>query len=413
MTRMRAEMASVLDVYLNTVLVGQITQLPHDRSIFAFAEGYEQDPERPILSLGFLGIDHQLAYTPQPTQTRLHPFFSNLLPEGKLRRYVAEEARVHPDREFFLLGLAGDDLPGAVIIRRQGEPPQPEDMTPDPEDAEATSDAPIKFSLAGVQMKFSAIKEATGGLTIPATGRGGSWIVKLASETFEAVPENEAAMMTVAREAGLDVPEFDLVPIASVSGLPAGMRKDKRAYIVKRFDRMGRGRIHIEDMAQVFRQYPSEKYGKVSYRNIAEVVWRETGETGLREFIGRLVFNAAIGNGDMHAKNWSLIYRDGRNAELSPAYDLLTTLPYVSATETLALGLVGTKNFAEVDEARLIRLAEKANLPPEIVRSAARDAARRTAAAWSTQRGRLELPKAFIEAIDRHMERVPIIAAAG
>jgi len=404
-------MATVLNVYLNTVLVGQITPLPGDRSIFTFAESYEQNPERPTLSLGFLGLDRQLAYTPQPTQKRLHPFFSNLLPEGKLRQYVAKEAGVHPDREFFLLSLAGNDLPGAVIIRPEGEPPEPEAIAPGPMEAESNSDAPIKFSLAGVQMKFSAIQETNGGLTIPATGRGGSWIVKLASETFEAVPENEAAMMSVAKAAGLDVPAFGVVSIDNIAGLPEGMRQDRRAYIVKRFDRAGSDRIHIEDMAQIFRQYPTEKYGKLSYRNIAEVVWRETGETGLREFIGRLVFNAAIGNGDMHAKNWSLIYRDGRNAALSPAYDFLTTLPYVRGTETLALSLVGTKRFADIDEARFIRLAEQANLPPEIVRSAARDTARRTAAAWSELRHQLALPKPFIEAVDRHMETVPIIAA--
>ena len=37
----------------------------------------------------------------------------------------------------------------------------------------------LRFSLAGVQLKFSAINEASGGLTIPAKGVGGSWIVKL------------------------------------------------------------------------------------------------------------------------------------------------------------------------------------------------------------------------------------------
>ncbi len=58
---------------------------------------------------------------------------------------------------------------------------------------------------------------------------------------------------------------------------------------------------------------------------------------------------------------------------MGPAYDFLSTLAYVQGSESM--GLVGSKRFAEVDEARFIRLAEKADLPPEIVRAAAHDAA--------------------------------------
>ena len=59
-------------------------------------------------------------------------------------------------------------------------------------------------------MKFSAIMNATGGLTIPAKGVGGSWIVKLPSTKFDAVPENEFAMMNLAQMIGINVPEIML-----------------------------------------------------------------------------------------------------------------------------------------------------------------------------------------------------------
>lgn len=405
-------MAATLDVYLNTTLVGQITPLPGERSIFTFDEAYENAVDRPTLGLHFLGLDGGLVHDPRPVAARLHPFFSNLLPEGRLRDYIAEKANVHPDREFHLLALAGDDLPGAVVVRPQGHPVRLSDLAAGGNGDGPTLSGPIKFSLAGVQLKFSAVKDAHGGLTIPATGRGGSWIVKLPSRTHDAVPENEFAMMTLAKAAGFDMPAFDLVPLERIAGLPEGMRLDGRAFVVERFDRDGPQRIHIEDFAQVFGIYPHEKYRKVSYRNIAEVIWRETGERGLKEFVGRLVFNAAIGNGDMHAKNWSLVYRDGRKPQPSPCYDFVSTLTYVSGAETMALGMVGTKDFAGVDEARFIRLAEKADLPPEIVRRAARDAARRTAEAWADLRRRLDVPRTIVDAIDRHMPTVPIMAAA-
>ena len=67
----------------------------------------------------------------------------------------------------------------------------------------ARARAVLRFSLAGVQLKFSAVMEASGGLTVPAGGMGGSWIVKLPSARFAAVPENEFAMLELARRAGI------------------------------------------------------------------------------------------------------------------------------------------------------------------------------------------------------------------
>jgi serine/threonine-protein kinase HipA len=63
----------------------------------------------------------------------------------------------------------------------------------------------------------------------------------------------------------------------------------------------------------------------------------------------------------MHLKNWSLLYPDGRTPTLSPAYDLVSTVPYLPG-DRLALNLAGTKEFAEVTLARFGRLAERAHL---------------------------------------------------
>jgi serine/threonine-protein kinase HipA len=191
----------------------------------------------------------------------------------------------------------------------------------------------LHFSLAGVQLKFSAVKGAAGGLTIPTDGVGSSWIVKLPSAKFPNVPENEFAMMELARQVGIAVPETSLIPLSRISGLPSGIDAvGENAYVIKRFDRAANGeRIHIEDFAQVFAVYPERKYERASYRNIAEVLWVETGEAGIVEFIRRLVFNALIGNADMHLKNWSLIYSDRHHASLAPAYylsDIFNRYPY-------------------------------------------------------------------------------------
>ncbi|NDU91738.1 MAG: HipA domain-containing protein, partial [Ferrovum sp.] len=170
-------------------------------------------------------------------------------------------------------------------------------------------------------------------------------------------------------------------------------------------------RIHMEDFGQVFHLFPGEKYTRASYGNIARVIWTEMGEPGLQEFMARLVFNAAIGNGDMHVKNWSLIYPDGRKPGLAPAYDFLSTLTYVSGRETMALGLAGTKDFRDVSESLLTHFADKAGLPVEIVLDAARTTAKRIVEVWAGLRGSLDLPEKMKQAVDAHMLEVPLIAA--
>src|SRR3984885_11900115 len=323
-------MARVLNLYLDTSLVAQLTSVPGDRSILTLTEAYLADETRLTLSLGFKGEDNTIAYEPKTRQTKIDPYLSNLLPEGRLREYVAERDHVHPEREFELLRILGEDLPGGLIARLARDDGDANEPIADQEPTE--QDDPIKVSLAGVQMKLSALKDATGGLTIPATGKGGNWIVKFPSERFAAVPENEFWMMTLAKRVGLPTPEIDLVDVKSIGGMPEGIRNDLgRALVVKRFDRAEGKRIHMEDFGQIFRVYPKDKYKKANYEMIGEVVWREVGEEGFADYVRRLVVNAAIGNGDMHLKNWSLFYPDGRKPQLAPIYDYVSTLTYVQS----------------------------------------------------------------------------------
>ena len=67
--------------------------------------------------LGFKDAHGQLITDQQPTRVKLLPWFSNLLPEGHMRTYLAQRANIHPSREFFVLWVLGKDLPGAISIR--------------------------------------------------------------------------------------------------------------------------------------------------------------------------------------------------------------------------------------------------------------------------------------------------------
>ena len=177
---------------------------------------------------------------------------------------------------------------------------------------------------------------------------------------------------------------------------------------VRRFDRPRPGeRVHIEDFAQVFRVYPEQKYKNASFGNIARVVWLETGELGILEYARRLVFNTLIGNGDAHLKNWSLIYSDPRCASLAPAYDLVSTVPYI-AGDRLALSLGETKEFARVDAERITRFAEKARIPVRMIVKVARDTADAIRDIAPTHEPLRRLPRRIRTAIMSHMKTVPL-----
>ena len=312
-----------------------------------------------------------------------------------------------------MLAVLGQDLPGALEILPADPASLDENINVSARAAESTeSESALRFSLAGVQLKFSAVKNAHGGLTIPADGVGGSWIVKLPSAQFQDVPENEFAMMELARRVGIAVPETALMPIHEISGLPSGINAiGKHAYVIKRFDRAADGeRIQIEDFAQVFGVYPERKYERASYRNIAEVIWAETGEAGIVEFLRRLVFNALIGNADMHLKNWSLIYPDRRSAALAPAYDFVATIAYLP-DDGMALSLVDSKRFASITTEQFERFAAKTRLPTRLTLDTVHETVARFAETWrNPPNGLIDDP--LRETIDRHLQSVPLWTAA-
>ena len=333
------------------------------------------------------------------------PFFSNLLPEGYLREYLAGLAGVNQEREFHLLWALGRDLPGAVTV----EPASGEEWPPAMEN-ESAPDAgrrkkALRFSLAGIQLKFSAVRdvEAGKGLTIPASGVGGSWSVKLPSLRFEGMPENEYALMTLARLVGIDVPEIQLIDVGDIANLPEGIGNlPGPAVAVRRFDRRAEHPVHTEDFAQVFGVYPENKYRTASYRNIATVLGAEAGEADVEEFIRRLTFCTLTGNADMHLKNWSLVYPDKRTVALAPAYDLVSTLPYIEDEEA-ALRFARTRRFDGYTPDELSYLAGKAGLPETPVLDTARQTAEHFHDVWQREKNHLPQRKQVTERIDAHL----------
>ena len=396
-----------LGVWINDIHVGQLNLTRNDGCEFRLVESYKRSYPRPILGQQFLDDPDQV----HASRSRTPPWFSNLLPEGPLREMIARQAGVSVYREFFLLHHLGEDLPGAVRIMADEALPETADATLQASEGHA-GESDWHFSLAGVQLKFSARREGRG-LTIPVSGTGGDWIVKLPDARFPGVPENEQATMRWAKASGTDIPEIRLIPVAEISGLPseASTFGSQTALAVRRFDRPSPGkRVHIEDFAQILGLYPEQKYASYNYETLANLVYKLAGESELDEFIRRLVFVIASGNGDAHLKNWSLIYPDGVNARLAPAYDFVSTVQY-KADDQLALNLARSKRWQDVTHESFLRLARKIGDDEALMATRIERVGDAIMTAWHASRGDFGYTAQARDRLSSHLARVPLFSA--
>ncbi|GAB6041827.1 type II toxin-antitoxin system HipA family toxin [Endothiovibrio diazotrophicus] len=397
-----------LQVRLNETPVGTLTLDRNERCEFRLLESYKRSYPRPVLGQRFLD-DPDRVYA---TRARVPPWFSNLLPEGPLRGFIARQAGVVSSREFFLLHHLGGDLPGAVRITADEPPTHPDDTSIQTAGSEPENEDGLHFSLAGVQLKFSA-NRADRGLTIPVSGRGGDWIVKLPDNRYPRVPENEAATLSWARAAGIEVPAFNLVDIDAIDGIPPALRTftERKALSIRRFDREDGGRrVHMEDFTQILGLFPEEKYDKYNYETIARLTLALTGNEGLNEFIRRLVFVIASGNGDAHHKNWTLLYPDGQTPKLSPAYDLVSTIQYLPDGK-LALNFGKSKQWEDYSLDAFRRLGRKLEMNENDIAEQAEQAAHDTLAALSSDQEQTGYSAAMRATLRDHWKRIPLLAA--
>jgi serine/threonine-protein kinase HipA len=379
-----------------------------------FDEAWRLDVSRPTLSLtlhpDFPRAD-ALMQKPWVRQQRLHPWFSNLLPEGALRAFLAQRLKVHPDNEFPLLASLGHDLPGALRV----SPVSPDDM-PDWVLGHRRRVTPVRrmvevgggFSLAGVQMKFS-MRERDGRFHFGHADMLGDWIVKTPSTRHPQVPENEATAMWLAQSAGVEVPEIRLIPLSALEGLPAINLPDEQvAYAIRRFDREAERCIHTEDMAQVLFRYPHQKYDGPNYEKLGRLLreFTDDGLANVQAFARRLLVNILLANGDAHLKNWSLIYPDARTPRLAPAYDIVTTLTYLEGDHQLALNLNGKKDWYRLGEEDFHGWAEKVGVAWPAIRTVLDDTVERARTQWPSQLVEMPMAEAHKTVLKQHWRRL-------
>jgi serine/threonine-protein kinase HipA len=403
----------ILRILLGDVLVGHLERQEHGRTVFRFDEAYLKLPERPVLGRWFEdNLGPAFEYTERGS--RIPPFFQNYLPEehSALRGLLARRAGVKLHHELPLLAALGSDLPGAIVVSAEERLSTPaaeaRDSVPAPTKVE---EQPLWFSLTGMQLKFPVVQRQSR-FALPLNGQGGDWIAKLPDRALPGLPANEFSILSWAREIGIQVPEFKLVSIANIDGLPGDLRfgGERQALVIRRFDRGEAGaRIHQENLAQVLNVRPGKKQEGPGYTTLAKTIHTVCGEADYYELVRRLVFVVLSGNADANLKDWSLIYPDGRRPQLSPAYDLVCTLAYGKQLDQhLGLQLLGQRDFDRITKAHFERLAEKVGVSPERTGQLMKETAEHARDAWERISSELPIDPQARVILDNHLNFIQI-----
>ena len=323
------------DVHKGGVLAGRLVRAGHGGVGFSYVAEY--------LTSGLPAVASSLPLTDLPVETpagALPPFFAGLLPEGHRLSVLRDATKTSLDDELTLLLAVGADAPGDVQVVPTGENPvEPAPLAdtsrPEELDFAALANAVDRHAIPGVQDKASASM-----LTTPLSLRGQRYLLKLDPPNHAHLLANESAHLSAAKE--LKIPVAKSRIITDMHGLPG--------LLVERFDRVqdkdrSGVRLPMEDGAQVMGLPPASKYSVTSEDVAAALAGRcKAPLVASRNLYLQFVFAWLTGNGDLHAKNLSILGGRHGGFAMAPIYDIPCTLLY--GDDSLALPVSGkTKNL--------------------------------------------------------------------
>lgn len=325
----------------------------------SFDAEYIADRSRPTLSQTYRGATpaDDVRILESKTDQRLvrlgklPAYFSNLLPEGVNRERLASARGCDTSDELSLLAAAGHDLSGGLEVVPGLDAPNAvlqlhASQGLGSQEFSAVA-APMEdgFSVDGFQTKFSMVHDGRK-YVVRRGSEAGDFIAKLPSTNFPDLALNEAVCYQLADAVGMSTALAHARPIGELN-VPDHVKASFNEFLlVPRFDRFKKpdgstGRIHFEELTQALGLDSREKYKDIPAAMSALLsILKESPTSGvddLDEFFRRWTAFALMGNTDAHIKNWGLIYRDGINAELSPAYDIVCVAAYFNRDDPRAL----------------------------------------------------------------------------
>lgn len=304
---------------------------------------------------------------------KARPFFAGLLPEGQMRRLIAQQLQVSGQNDFALLDRIGGECAGAVTFLEPGQALPVADH-----DVQWLSDAELiaildelprrpmlagrdglRLSLAGAQEKLPVVVDGER-IGLPLNSTPSSHILKPAIPSIEDSVSNEGFCLALAAAMQLKPARAHIHAV-----------QNRKFLLVERYDRIQdvRGRLqrlHQEDFCQALGIVPELKYQNEGGPDLAQCfdlvrrITRPNAPQVLR-LLDYVVFNALIGNHDAHAKNFSLLYA-GKVPVLAPLYDTLSTAVYPKLTPKMAMKLGSQYKFSAVQARHWDQFAQAAGL---------------------------------------------------
>ncbi len=362
-----------MEIHGKQVRVGTIEGESSESAQFMYSEEYISGADPHSISVSL-----PLQREPfSPRETRV--FFDGLLPEGFIRRVIAGNMHFDEDDYLSILHNLGKECLGAIRIYNDDEetefsyeplsPKQVEELAS--EGTVKSTELVVKthLSLTGASGKVGLYYEdLSDKWYLPVGLAPSTHIVKQSHIRLDGIVTNEQLSMLTASKCGIDIPESFIINTGR--GLDSEV-----LFATKRYDRTFEGafenvdglrmplRIHQEDFAQAMGVAASDKYEKEgqNYGQKMFEILRTYAANPLEDQLAlwrRIVFNYIIGNTDSHIKNYSLLYKpDMMGVKLAPAYDIIGTLIYESATRELSIGIGEVRNIDDIKRESFLEMA--------------------------------------------------------
>ena len=345
-----------LKIFYDNIHIGNLDTTADRGIVFS----YTQDAFAPIsISMSDLNRTY--------SEKECLPFFEGLLPEGEIRRQIADYAHVPATSVIKLLERFGADIAGALVITGEDFTPIDEFGYSEISEAEIKqrisqktkiplilSGNRIRLSLAGAENKVPVLFR-NGKYYLPVGSAASSHIIKATDEFVD----NEFICNRLAHYCGLSVPEMKTVDFDG-----------KPALLITRYDRtVAEGgavsRLHQEDFCQalgIMSQNKYEENGGPGWSNAMALILNNSDNPteDLGSFLRVTLFNFIIGNCDAHAKNFSMLYNKNlKRKHLAPFYDIVCSSIYEQFDRSLAMRIGKQRELNRITKSDFEGLASK------------------------------------------------------
>jgi len=359
--------------------VGSLASADAELGVFTYAPDYLAESVARSISVA-LPLQRE-AFSPQATRV----FFEGLLPEGELRRILAEALHTSVDAYTTLLARLNNESVGALVFSAEKtglvEVSSYEAFDQDslrqfsrrPSQVALDTALQSRLSLAGAQTKIGLYHKGADPLSgwfLPQGLAPSTHIVKASSETFPRQTLNEAFCLLVARLCGFDVAQ----------SFPISVEGSELLLAVERFDRTFPAvpqliggmaipqRLHQEDLCQAAGIPAFLKYEPTDGHYLALVtrVLNRVVANPLQDrvaFFERVLFDYLIGNCDNHLKNYSLLWDESwGSCALAPLYDVTCTTMYPGLSRDMGIALCASRRIDDVKKEDILQSAQSVGI---------------------------------------------------